>query len=300
MSSESTIINNTTNSIGFSSFEGINRNLNSKNSQLKTKKNLDIILEKKGENKYITNSKILKIIKNETRKNDFCNDNMCENEEKVQVNNTNSKILLPKEKEKKNTNVISLKNENKKILNTEEIKIEKNIAEIAQKKKLDKMEIKKLGKDFGKINNKNNKNLNSKILEIKKTYNYIKKNNNEEENNNKIPIDSLNTNKYSNNSKKIFDDEDMKIEMKMQKGIKKDKKNERYQKSSESSSFNLNENINNLINKISELITQNKEYMDENKQIRTKLDIIISQNKALLTHFNIKIEEPKSDNKNSK
>lgn len=172
MSSESTIINNTTNSIGFSSFEGINKNLNSKNSQIKIKKNLDTILEKTGENKSITNSKILKIIKDETRKNDSCNDRVCENEEKVQAKNTNAKILLPNEKEKKNTNAISTNN--KKILNTEEIKIKTNIAEIAQKKKLDKMAIKKHGKDFGKINNKNIKNLNSKILETKKVYNYIK------------------------------------------------------------------------------------------------------------------------------
>jgi hypothetical protein len=298
MSSESTIINNTNNSIGFSSFEGINKNLNSKNPQVKTKKNLDTILEKKGENKYITNSKILKKIKIETGKNDFCKDSLCKNEEKVQVKNTNTKILLPNEKEKKNTNITSLNNiNNKKILNTKEIKIKQNIAEIAQKTKLDKMAIKKIGKDLGKINKKNDKNLN-----IKKDYNnYIKENNNEERDKNIIQIcsDSLNTNKHSNISKKVFDDEDMKIqkdkrETKKEKNLTSSKKNERYQNSSESGSLNLNETLNNLIKKLDAvvtqnqtIITQNQTIITQNQSIITQNQSIITQNQAIMVHLNI-------------
>ena len=40
--------------------------------------------------------------------------------------------------------------------------------------------------------------------------------------------------------------------------------------------------------------------MDESKQYKEKLDIIIAQNQALMTHFNIKTEEAISDNKHSK
>ena len=63
MSCKSTIIYNTSIPIGFSSYEGNNKNSNSKNYKTITRNNLDTILEKKGENKYVTNTKILKKLK---------------------------------------------------------------------------------------------------------------------------------------------------------------------------------------------------------------------------------------------
>ena len=91
----------------------------------------------------------------------------------------------------------------------------KNFAEIAQNPELDKMNLKKLGKDLCIKNNKNEKNLKHLINKenLKTKYNnYIKENNNEKENKNKIQIfsDSLNINNYSKNSRKIFDDKDIK------------------------------------------------------------------------------------------
>jgi len=238
MSSESTIIYNTSNSIGFSSFEGNNKNSNSKNYKTTTKKNLDTILEKKGEKKYVSNNKILKKIQKETGKEDFYKDSVYKKKENVQVENTNIKFLLHYQKKKKNSNIICSEN----------------------------------------INNK-------KIVEIKKAHNnFIKENNNDEKNKNILQIysDSLNTNKHSSVSKKIFDDEDMNIQKgkrhtKKEKNLPSSKKNERYQNSSESGSFSINEALIILIK---------------------KLDIVISQNQAIMAHFNIKIEEAKSSNKN--
>ena len=93
MSSESNIIYNTRNSFGFSSFEGNNKNSNSKNYKTITK-NLDTILEKKRENKYVTNTKILKKIKKETGKEDFYKDSVYKKEENVKVEHANNKILF--------------------------------------------------------------------------------------------------------------------------------------------------------------------------------------------------------------